>query len=192
MRFASQTGEKAKISFLRLSGLGFAGFTDDSSRYDWYLDEGAYVIILETGYFWPPDTFSNVYLGRDTVIDMNFIFDYLDADSMTISFYYDNKADSLPVDSEWYYIRVLNGRLHGNLQISGFTPPLGLRVVQYGLFWPSSYVTYEVAIRRDRVHMGQIWEQAYSILKAEGSIFPAVMSADPSGIYGCWLGKIKD
>lgn len=172
MRFASRTeGDSAKVTFIRLNGLSHSVFTDDSSSFSRVLDEGAHIIVVETGWT-EPDTFHNVYLKNDTTIRLDIVFDYLHPAYVGISFRYPD-GDSLGADAEWDYIRLLNGFLSARLSISGYDPPedlLALRsVMEVGT---TIYSTWCISIRRPPYHIGEVLRQAKDILQHYPDRFP--------------------
>jgi len=117
-RYTVNTGIPAEVKFVRLNGLSFEGYTDDSSEYSWVLDEGAYMAVVVTPHA-HPDTFFNIYLRADTTIDFNIVYEYLTADTIEVDFFPWDVDNALALDSAWEYLRTLNGFLDGILKLSG-------------------------------------------------------------------------
>jgi len=186
MRFASRTeGDSAKVTFIRLNGLSHSVFTDDSSSFSRVLDEGAYIIVVETGWT-EPDTFHNVYLKNDTTIRLDIVFDYLHPAYVGISFRYPD-GDSLGADAEWDYIRLLNGFLSAKLSISGYDPPedlLALRAV--GQVWGNAiYCNWRISIRCPPYHIGEVLRQVDDILQGYPDQFPLHFDVNQYYAYIC-------
>ena len=185
LRFASSTqGDSAKISFVRLNGLSHSVFTDDSSSFRRVLDEGAYIIVVETAWT-DPDTIYNVYLDGDTAIRIDLVFDYLHPTDLAVSFWYEN-GDSLGASAEWDYIRLLNGYIR-MLDISGHKPPpeqLDLRHVSVS--WGGSVAVYwRISIRRPPAHIGDVIRHARKILVRYPDRFPEDFGVNQYFAYIC-------
>ena len=185
-RITSLMGEKAKITFLPKDGVYFSDSTDDSSSYNWPIEQGTYNIILETGFNWPPDTIKNVVLNHDTTINLNFVLDFLVSDTIQISFFYVNAADSLGFDSEKNLINRLSYYLYDMLEIDQGNIPIEWRKTNTASHGGSflTYVRYYIPIRRDQYNAGYVCERAHQKLGIYRYEFPIEMEVMPA-IYIC-------
>jgi len=185
LRFASKTqGDSAKISFVRLNGLSHSVFTDDSSSFRRVLDEGAYIIVVETAWT-EPDTIYNVYLDGDTTIRIDLVFVYLHPTDLSVWFWYED-GDSLGASAEWDYIRLLNGYIM-TLNISGLEPPqeqIDLRRVS--TFWGGAVsVDWRISIRRPPAHIGDVIRHTRETLLRYPDRFPEGFGVNQYFAYIC-------
>jgi len=141
LRYASATGRIATVEFIGVgSGESVSVSTDDSSCFAVLLDSGLYDIIVECRHAFP-DTFPNVWLRHDTILDLKIEYDWMMADTMIFLLSYYPASDSLSVNQEMEILAEVN-RQSGNVLILNEA----FREVQVDDILDKSYVLYNVPI----------------------------------------------
>jgi hypothetical protein len=171
LRYTVATGERATVNFIRLSGLTFSVQTDDSSSFETTLDSGAYTIVVECGHAYP-DTFFNVCIINDTIMDIRILYDYLCSDSITYQFQYQSIDDTLPEADERQYLVTLNQFLGGMFDPFGASR----RVIDIGFF--GTYVHYGAPVNPPN-KVWQVYEASRKVLTNPAYQLPENLSVEP-------------
>lgn len=183
-KFSSERAFRAELIFDYINGNTHSQFTDDSSEVTLSLPHGPYSIIVKTQ-FTRPDTFYNMLVPRDSVMEVDVVYEFERGDSLHIEFWYPNAGDSLGQLEERSNIGRLYHLIGGKLALS----PLTVRhtVESFELFGiPTLVSSYFIPIKWYRpIYTYEVIDTALVELRKghlDGT-FPASMAIKGVGYY---------
>ncbi len=179
LRFGVATKDTATIIISYPNGWKDTAYTDTLSRFERVVSKGLHQLIVETRYSWP-DTFQ-IYFDQDTVVNLDIVYDVLDASRVGVTFPYPIPSETLSVKQEWEILKRLNSKLQYKLSVPPEVPQDVDRSSRRLEYMAYRIVSYRIPVASRRIHTLDVWREGSNILAADSShaISPTPMYIEP-------------
>jgi hypothetical protein len=181
-RFGVYTKDTARITIVYSNGWCDTVYTDTLSHFERVVSKGLHQFIVETRYT-SPDTFQ-VFLDRDTVVDLNIVYKTLEPSLVIVMFYYGSWDDTLGISGEWNVLQRLNSRLDYALELPPQLPQDLHRYIWQSMTW----IQYGIPVTIRSANIFQLERRTQAILAADTAhtICPAQIHMAVEAIgYAC-------